>query len=136
MTIKDIVRIDDFGRIQILNVYASSVNKEYFKTEAENILKQIGINKYEIIGDFNKQSTIDNDFDSSYIVINGKMPEELKQVINSNYNELLDADNDGLSIDEEKLYMTDPNNPDTDGDGYSDGDEVKAGYNPNGEGVL
>lgn len=41
-----------------------------------------------------------------------------------------DSDQDGLSNEEEKLYGTDPNNPDTDGDGYSDGVEVKSGYDP------
>lgn len=50
---------------------------------------------------------------------------------------LSDTDNDGLTDYEEKeIYFTDPNNPDTDGDGYLDGEEVKAGYNPKGEGKL
>jgi len=44
-----------------------------------------------------------------------------------------DMDNDGLTAPEELLkYGTDPLNPDTDGDGYNDGDEVKSGHNPNG----
>jgi len=37
---------------------------------------------------------------------------------------LADNDHDGLTNDEEKEFGTDPNNPDTDGDGLSDGDEV------------
>jgi len=41
-----------------------------------------------------------------------------------------DADQDGLSNEEEKLYGTDPMNKDTDGDGYSDGVEVESGYDP------
>lgn len=44
----------------------------------------------------------------------------------------IDSDNDGLfDYQELNLYMTDPLNPDTDGDGYLDGEEVKNGYNPN-----
>ncbi len=35
-----------------------------------------------------------------------------------------DADNDGLTNAEEATLGTDPNNPDTDGDGINDGDEV------------
>lgn len=45
-------------------------------------------------------------------------------------NIFLDSDQDGLTNDEEKTYGTDPNKPDTDGDGYNDGSEIKAGYNP------
>ena len=36
-----------------------------------------------------------------------------------------DDDADGLTSTEEATYGTDPNNPDTDGDGRTDGDEVK-----------
>jgi lipoprotein-anchoring transpeptidase ErfK/SrfK len=42
-----------------------------------------------------------------------------------------DKDHDGLSNEDEiNIYHTDPNNPDTDGDGYNDGVEIKNGYNP------
>jgi hypothetical protein len=47
-----------------------------------------------------------------------------------------DADEDGLTASEESAYGTDPENPDSDGDGYLDGDEVNAGYNPLGSGRL
>jgi hypothetical protein len=42
-----------------------------------------------------------------------------------------DDDNDGL-IDENEinLYQTDPINPDSDGDGYSDGEEISSGTDP------
>jgi hypothetical protein len=42
----------------------------------------------------------------------------------------LDSDGDGLPDTVEAVYKTDPANPDTDGDGYKDGDEIKNGYNP------
>jgi len=41
-----------------------------------------------------------------------------------------DLDHDGLAGWEENLHKTDSNNPDTDGDGYLDGEEVAAGYDP------
>ncbi len=43
---------------------------------------------------------------------------------------LLDSDGDGLLDWEEDLWGTDKYNPDTDGDGTSDGAEVAAGRNP------
>jgi hypothetical protein len=50
---------------------------------------------------------------------------------------MLDSDNDGLNdFEEEMIYYTNVSNPDTDGDGYSDGSEVQNGYNPLGDGKL
>jgi len=50
--------------------------------------------------------------------------------VKKNHRDLKDADHDGLDNDEEALWGTDKNNPDTDGDGYWDGVEVSAGYSP------
>lgn len=48
-----------------------------------------------------------------------------------------DSDQDGISdYDEARVYRIDPLKVDTDGDGFPDGDEVKRGFNPNGEGKL
>jgi hypothetical protein len=47
-----------------------------------------------------------------------------------------DPDNDGLDNLLERFYGTDMNNPDTDGDGISDGEEVRSGANPRGKGSL
>lgn len=47
-----------------------------------------------------------------------------------------DSDDDGLNYYEENFYGTDPNNPDSDGDGHEDGVEVEGGYNPAGEGII
>lgn len=41
-----------------------------------------------------------------------------------------DADRDGLSGEEEKVFGTDPASSDTDGDSYSDGVEIESGYDP------
>ena len=50
---------------------------------------------------------------------------------------VLDTDNDGLADEAEvAMWKTDPTNPDTDGDGYNDGLEVRSGYSPTGPGKL
>jgi len=49
---------------------------------------------------------------------------------------ILDIDEDGLTVAEERFYGTDIEVADTDGDGFSDGDEVRAGYDPLGPGKL
>lgn len=43
-----------------------------------------------------------------------------------------DTDSDGLTDKLEHALKTDSKNPDTDGDGFKDGEEVKQGYNPLG----
>ncbi len=47
-----------------------------------------------------------------------------------------DTDGDGLPDITESFYGSDINNPDTDGDGINDGDEVANGDNPAGDGGL
>jgi flagellar biosynthesis/type III secretory pathway M-ring protein FliF/YscJ len=49
----------------------------------------------------------------------------------------MDIDDDYLlGYEEIEIYGTDPNNPDSDGDGFLDGEEVMKGYNPLGAGKL
>ncbi|MEA2089007.1 MAG: hypothetical protein U9O55_04195 [Patescibacteria group bacterium] len=50
--------------------------------------------------------------------------------------DFIDTDNDGLTDEEEKFYGTSIISPDTDGDGYSDYDEIQNNYNPLGQGKL
>lgn len=45
-------------------------------------------------------------------------------------SESKDTDNDGLKDWQEELFKSDPLNPDTDGDGYLDGEEINSGFNP------
>jgi hypothetical protein len=48
-----------------------------------------------------------------------------------NLDKSIDSDNDGLTDYLEKTFFhTDMNNPDTDADGYKDGDEIYYGYSP------
>ena len=45
-------------------------------------------------------------------------------------------DDELFDYEEVNVYNTDPLDPDTDGDSYLDGAEVKGGYNPSGPGRL
>ncbi len=48
-----------------------------------------------------------------------------------------DSDNDAVSDYEEIYYwLSDPMNPDTDGDGYQDGQEIAGGFSPVGVGAI
>ncbi len=51
-------------------------------------------------------------------------------------DEQADPDGDKLTNADEKKYNTNPSDPDTDKDGFNDGQEVASGYNPNGSGRL
>ncbi|MFH1565149.1 MAG: Ig-like domain-containing protein [bacterium] len=48
----------------------------------------------------------------------------------------IDSDQDGLPDDMEKRIGSDPNNADTDNDGYLDGEEVKNNFDPMGQGMF
>lgn len=56
--------------------------------------------------------------------------EEIRKT-SSNQKSSIDSDGDGVSdFDEENIYFTDPNNPDTDNDGINDGIEIIRGFDP------
>lgn len=55
---------------------------------------------------------------------------------NGGTDDVADGDGDNLTNAEERFYGTDPQNADTDGDSYKDGEEVRNGYNPLGLGKL
>ena len=58
-------------------------------------------------------------------------------VLPTQANSLPDADRDGVpDKDEIEVYFTDPNNPDTDGDGFSDWIELNQGYSPHNKGAI
>jgi len=64
------------------------------------------------------------------------LTDEEERKLGTNLNDT-DTDGDGLyDMEEVRTYKTDPLNKDTDSDGYLDGEEVGNGYNPNGEGKL
>jgi len=59
---------------------------------------------------------------------------ENKKVEEVKIDKELDSDQDGLPDYIEKVLETDLNNSDTDGDGYSDFEEIENGYDPLGDG--
>ncbi|MEK7639979.1 MAG: hypothetical protein AAB424_02490 [Patescibacteria group bacterium] len=61
---------------------------------------------------------------------NGNTNGNVNIPVDANVNGSADLDSDGLTNDQERLYKTDPLNPDTDGDGYKDGAEIATGYDP------
>ncbi len=64
------------------------------------------------------------------------LPDEEELRIGTKIDDI-DSDDDYLFDREEvRVYKSDPLNPDTDGDGFLDGLEVRDGYNPNGDGKL
>lgn len=65
---------------------------------------------------------------SKYLKI--ELPNVGRQQSNLSFELDNDWDNDGLINREESYWDTDPNNPDTDGDGYLDGEEVASGHDP------
>lgn len=82
-----------------------------------------------------------SDFGAAVVVVAPETSTPLQDVMVEVLDRVLeigkaDDDGDGLLNRDEDRYNTDKNNPDTDGDGYTDGAEVDGGYNPNGEGNL
>lgn len=58
------------------------------------------------------------------------------KIYSPTYSFSQDDDADGLSNAKEIIYSADPQNKDTDGDGYLDGEEVKQGFDPTREGSI
>lgn len=95
------------------------------------IIPVIGIAGWLIYNSNNKSDVTDQLFSG--------VPSKQEQVIKKDQEDLKnkDTDNDGLNDQYEiDIYNTNPNNPDTDGDGYLDGEEVRNGYSPTEGTVL
>ncbi|MDO8558654.1 MAG: hypothetical protein Q7S09_05775 [bacterium] len=60
----------------------------------------------------------------------GRFPQKSVQPFAEEQYEDMDADYDGLIDEEEARTLTNPGNPDTDGDDYMDGEEVALGTDP------
>lgn len=94
-------------------------------------LQQFTLSTTLLLSDFNETITVAEPENAT--PIGDLMLEVLTKV---SEDAKADDDGDGLRNSDEDKYETDRNNPDTDGDGYTDGVEVDGGFNPNGEGEL
>lgn len=144
------VTVADQAKVAEMLSYVDAVTGEAWVGEADNLLHAVTLQ-----GDFAPQSgamaekihepfafslTVDlSNFNSPVDVT---APEDAVTVLEimteaaAKEAENADEDEDGLTAKQETEYGTDPMMADTDGDGYSDGDEVESGYNPAGEGQL
>lgn len=113
-----------------------SINPEMLKDEdrpSKSIGEaNIGFDMYLNMSDVNKPIEI-NEPEGAWNLL--KVFEEISGgsfQYNNPYNSIpeSDSDSDGSTDDMEEFYGTDKNNPDTDGDGHKDGEEVNHGYDP------
>ncbi len=65
-----------------------------------------------------------------YKVLNPLVKSYTHDLSDTKVQKLVDTDNDGISDEEERIYRTDPTKMDTDGDFYTDYEEVTMGWNP------
>ncbi|MFH1522555.1 MAG: CARDB domain-containing protein [Patescibacteria group bacterium] len=93
------------------------------KAENRNLdSEKVGINTFKNIYGYNPDSTDDWNI--------------MQAITYSGATRDKDTDGDLLADVREAELGTDPNNPDSDGDGFLDGVEVANGYNPLGEGKM
>ncbi len=91
-------------------------------TSSDYSTEKTAAHSWQSVGTYNIIVTARCTIDSTVVSVNS---DSMTIVIQHN-----DMDNDGLTVLEEDFYGTDPNNPDTDHDGMSDGDEVKVYMEP------
>ena len=102
--------------------------KNFILNSDKKIIYSIGSDHHDDGGgDLSKQWNLMGDptFSYDFAVTEIEAKNEVQQL-----NKMIDSDHDGLSDDDERERGTDPNNQDTDGDGFTDGVEVANGYDP------
>lgn len=112
------------------SLWVNTSNFQIGKIEIEHLSAMISGSEEPVIttltfSDYNEGVEID--FPSEAVTLDGVQ-------VNTVQEDAEDSDDDGLSDEEEREFGTDPNNADTDADGFLDGDEVKNGFNPLGDG--
>lgn len=107
---------------------------EEVKQEEGEIVKKINFQYCLDYVNYNK-GRFDKDLKYCDYISDGEFKTKCYSFVN-NIPLTSDEDGDDLIYRDEIIYKTDPNNHDSDGDGFNDGEEIKNGYNPIGEGEL
>lgn len=79
---------------------------------------------------YNLANGVNNTTPLVYKVLNPLVRTYTHDLSDTQAQKLVDTDNDGISDEEERIYRTDPTKIDTDGDFYTDYEEVTMGWNP------
>jgi len=125
--------------VQLVETYAVARQSgdEMLIQDAQNSIDQMrNAIVYQVMSDERMKDLADN--------IDERLTEKLQEIENrvdafeavraerTGGDSAVDTDNDGISdFDEINLYQTNPEEPDTDGDGFLDGVEIIRGFNPN-----
>lgn len=139
--LNDSGKLDNDGSVIYFNV-ARWDSKKFSEGEKESFLGRMDCkdeNKSITIFVLNSPGKYDHEralefvktlnCDNAVSVENGNENNK-SDIVSKNKPEKTDSDNDGLSDVTENFLRTDYNNPDSDGDGYTDFEEIKNGFNP------
>jgi hypothetical protein len=143
------IKIIDKGELTVKNgiveyIIARWNFYEYSNNKAEGFIGKLDCKKEAesiLIFAINDIGKYDNSRALEFIKTFGCVIPDKEIVIEDEKNKLLDtkiedksqkidSDNDGLSDNVENILNTSFNNPDSDGDGYTDFEEIKNGYDP------
>ena len=106
--------------------------KDYINEDILDIKTRVKFDMNLLLSSFNQPVEITEPKETEDLmkVLEEAMQKIVPSPIYDNSEIKNDSDGDGLSDVLEDVYKTDKNNPDTDGDGYLDGNEVENGYDP------
>jgi hypothetical protein len=118
----------------------SSVQKRCIQFVSETLARTKGCQDTEVDKTFCErqlalqEAMVNHDLETCLALGENKQTcEERLTILSTSF---FDQDQDGLSSQEEELLGTSDREEDTDHDGFTDRQEVEAGYNPNGDGKL